>query len=39
MKGPRYEVHLELGLGQGEYWLLTSDLTADYVALNADYRS
>jgi glutamate N-acetyltransferase / amino-acid N-acetyltransferase len=39
MAGPRYELILELGLGAGEHWLLTSDLTEDYVRLNADYRS
>ncbi|MCB2225191.1 MAG: bifunctional glutamate N-acetyltransferase/amino-acid acetyltransferase ArgJ [Desulfarculaceae bacterium] len=39
MARPRYEMRLELGLGNEEHWLLTTDLTKDYVDLNADYRS
>lgn len=32
-------IHIGLGAGPGRYSLLASDLTPDYVALNADYRS
>jgi len=39
MAGPRYELRLDLGLGGGEFWVLTTDLTEDYIKLNADYRS
>lgn len=39
MKRHRYEVHLDLGLGGAEYWVLTSDLTHEYININADYRS
>lgn len=39
MKQPRYQVHLDLGLGHGSFWVLTSDLGHEYVNINADYRS
>ena len=39
MRGPRYEIRLDLGLGQGEFWVLTCDLGHAYVQENADYRS
>jgi glutamate N-acetyltransferase / amino-acid N-acetyltransferase len=39
MGKPRYEVHLDLGLGRGWFWLLTSDLTHEYIDENASYRS
>ena len=39
MARPRWELRLELGLGQHEHWVLTTDLTKDYIDLNADYRS
>ncbi|MCB2193352.1 MAG: bifunctional glutamate N-acetyltransferase/amino-acid acetyltransferase ArgJ [Deltaproteobacteria bacterium] len=39
MARPRYEIRLELGLGKDEHWVLTTDLTKDYIDLNADYRS
>ncbi len=39
MAKPRYEIRLELGLGEDEHWVLTTDLTKDYIDLNADYRS
>jgi glutamate N-acetyltransferase/amino-acid N-acetyltransferase len=32
-------IEIELGQGGGEYVLLASDLTTDYVKINADYRS
>ena len=35
----RYEIRLELGLGSGSHWLLTTDLDHEYVDINADYRS
>lgn len=33
------EIRVELGLGAAEYTLWTSDLSHDYVSINADYRS
>ncbi|MBU2518995.1 MAG: bifunctional glutamate N-acetyltransferase/amino-acid acetyltransferase ArgJ [Proteobacteria bacterium] len=39
MARPRYEIRLELGLGEEEHWVLTTDLTKDYIDINADYRS
>jgi N-acetylglutamate synthase/N-acetylornithine aminotransferase len=32
-------IDLDLGLGSGEAAYLTSDLSSDYVAINADYRT
>lgn len=34
-----FRVELDLGLGEGEATIWTGDLTADYVRINADYRS
>ncbi|MCF8041004.1 MAG: bifunctional glutamate N-acetyltransferase/amino-acid acetyltransferase ArgJ [Desulfarculaceae bacterium] len=39
MARPRYEIRLEMGLGDQEHWVLTTDLTKDYIDINADYRS
>ena len=39
VSGPSCTVHLELGLGDGSASYLTSDLSYDYVRINADYRS
>jgi glutamate N-acetyltransferase/amino-acid N-acetyltransferase len=39
MKRNRYEIRLDLGLGEGEFWVLTSDLDHEYIKINADYRS
>ncbi len=39
MRSPRYEIRLDLGLGSGEFWVLTCDLGHAYVQENADYRS
>ncbi len=39
MKQNRYQITLDLGLGQGSFWVLTSDLGHEYVNINADYRS
>lgn len=39
MKQNRYQIRLDLGLGQGSFWLLTTDLGHEYVNINADYRS
>lgn len=33
------EIGIDLGAGEGTYTLLASDLTRDYVSINADYRS
>ena len=39
MAGDEFTVTLDLGLGQGEARILTSDLSVDYVRINADYRT
>jgi glutamate N-acetyltransferase/amino-acid N-acetyltransferase len=39
MKQDRYQIRLDLGLGQGQFWVLTSDLDHKYIEINADYRS
>jgi glutamate N-acetyltransferase/amino-acid N-acetyltransferase len=37
--GPRCAIDLDLGLGDGDAQYLTTDLSYDYVRINADYRS
>ena len=39
MKDPKITVKVALGLGRGRDRVLTCDLTHDYIAINADYRS
>ncbi len=39
MVGPRVEVRLGLGSGPGRARIFTTDLTKDYVAINADYTT
>lgn len=39
LKQPEFTVTIELGLGQGRAYYYTSDLTYDYVRINADYRT
>ena len=39
MKRERYQIRLYLGLGQGQFWVFTSDLDHKYIEINADYRS
>src|SRR6187401_2728694 len=39
MKVPKIALKVGLGLGKGRDRVLTCDLTKDYVAINADYRS
>jgi glutamate N-acetyltransferase/amino-acid N-acetyltransferase len=39
MKGTSLAIRVELGLGEGKATVWTCDLTAEYVAINADYRS
>ena len=36
---PRCAIDLDLGLGDGAAQYLTTDLSYDYVRINADYRS
>ena len=36
---PSCKIELELGLGDGTAGYLTSDLSYDYVRINADYRT
>ena len=39
MKGQDLRVGIDLGLGEGAFTAWTCDLTAQYIAINADYRS
>ena len=39
MKGSDLAIRVDLALGDGAATVWTCDLTADYVAINADYRS
>jgi len=39
VSGPSCTIELELGLGSGRASYLTSDLSYDYVRINADYRT
>ena len=39
LAGERVTIDLDLGLGDGAATYLTSDLSSDYVRINADYRS
>jgi glutamate N-acetyltransferase / amino-acid N-acetyltransferase len=39
VSGPSCTIQLELGLGEGAAGYLTSDLSYDYVRINADYRT
>ncbi len=39
LRRPRVEVDIAIGQGPGQYSLLASDLTHEYVNINADYRS
>lgn len=39
MKAPEIEITVDVGIADGEATVWTCDLTARYVAINADYRS
>src|SRR5210317_6614 len=39
LKKPEFTVTVELGLGEGSAYYYTSDLTYDYIKINADYRT
>ncbi|HDI59279.1 MAG TPA: ornithine acetyltransferase, partial [Desulfobacteraceae bacterium] len=39
LKKDAFTVTLDLGLGLGRAEMLTCDFSADYVKINADYRS
>jgi glutamate N-acetyltransferase/amino-acid N-acetyltransferase len=39
VEGPRCAIDLDLGLGEGAARYTTTDLSYDYVRINADYRS
>ncbi|MFQ5456855.1 MAG: bifunctional glutamate N-acetyltransferase/amino-acid acetyltransferase ArgJ [Myxococcota bacterium] len=39
MRRPRYEITVDLGVGRGRGEVLTCDLSAGYVRINASYRS
>ena len=34
-----YEAHVSLGIGEASCWVYGTDLSAEYVRINADYRS
>lgn len=39
MMEPRYDLRVKVGMGKGSVTILTCDLTADYVRINADYST
>ncbi|MGC6475825.1 MAG: bifunctional glutamate N-acetyltransferase/amino-acid acetyltransferase ArgJ [Parvibaculales bacterium] len=39
MRGKEIDILVHLGIGKGQSKVWTSDLTHDYIAINADYRS
>jgi glutamate N-acetyltransferase / amino-acid N-acetyltransferase len=39
MKGDEIDIHVEIGLGRGQFTAFTCDLTKAYVEINGDYRS
>jgi glutamate N-acetyltransferase/amino-acid N-acetyltransferase len=39
MRGQEITIRADLGLGRGKATVWSCDFTADYVAINADYRS
>ena len=39
MKNSELAIRVDLGLGAGRATIWTCDLTAEYIAINADYRS
>jgi glutamate N-acetyltransferase/amino-acid N-acetyltransferase len=39
MQGREIDIRVDLGLGNASATVWTCDLTAEYVAINADYRS
>jgi len=39
MRGDEIRIAVDLNLGEGAFTAWGCDLTADYVAINADYRS
>ena len=39
MRGREYEIRVVLAEGHGEATVVTCDFSADYVKINADYRS
>jgi glutamate N-acetyltransferase/amino-acid N-acetyltransferase len=39
LKKPEFTVTVDLALGDGSAYYYTSDLTYDYVKINADYRT
>lgn len=39
MKKTEYPIEIQLGLGEASFTVYTTDLSAEYVKINADYRS
>ncbi|WP_322797552.1 bifunctional ornithine acetyltransferase/N-acetylglutamate synthase, partial [Thermoflexus sp.] len=38
-QAPSFRVLIDLGLGEGENWVWTCDLSHDYVSINGSYRT
>lgn len=39
MQSESWEISLDLGLGRGDFWLWTCDLSHEYVTINGHYRT
>ena len=39
MKGAEIEIRVDVGVGTGQFTVWTCDFTAEYISINADYRS
>ncbi len=39
LKKPEIDINISLGVGEASNWIWTSDLSYEYVRINADYRS
>jgi glutamate N-acetyltransferase/amino-acid N-acetyltransferase len=39
MKNAEISIRADVGIGRGTATVFTCDLTKDYIAINADYRS
>jgi glutamate N-acetyltransferase/amino-acid N-acetyltransferase len=39
MKRPEIDIAVDVGVGEGRDTMWTCDLTKEYIAINADYRS
>jgi glutamate N-acetyltransferase/amino-acid N-acetyltransferase len=39
LKKPEFAVQIDLNMGTAEFFVFTSDLSVEYIKINADYRS